>query len=61
MGNNVVITGVAAMPLVFNLDEIDRAVNAGTSKRMKWSGAFALMVTLVWLYVELLLLLARRD
>lgn len=61
IGINVVIAGVAALNLVLNFDDIDQAVRMGAPKRMEWYGAFGLMVTLVWLYLELLRLLARLQ
>jgi uncharacterized YccA/Bax inhibitor family protein len=61
IGINLLIAGVAAMNLVLNFDDIDEAVRMGASKRMEWYGAFGLMVTLVWLYLELLRLLSRLQ
>jgi uncharacterized YccA/Bax inhibitor family protein len=61
IGINLVIAGVAAMNLVLNFDDIDQAVRMGAPKKMEWFGAFGLMVTLVWLYLELLRLLARLQ
>ena len=61
IGINLVIAGVAAMNLVLNFDDIDQAVRMGAPKRMEWYGAFGLMVTLVWLYLELLRLLSRLQ
>jgi uncharacterized YccA/Bax inhibitor family protein len=61
IGINVVIAGVAAMNLVLDFDNIDEAVRMGAPKRMEWYGAFGLMVTLVWLYLTLLRLLARLQ
>ena len=58
IGISVVIVIVAALNLVLDFDFI--AQNAGTApKYMEWYGAFSLMVTLVWLYLELLRLLAK--
>lgn len=61
IGINLVIAGVAAMNLVLNFDNIDEAVRMGAPKQMEWYGAFGLMVTLVWLYLELLRLLSRLQ
>lgn len=61
IGINLVIAGVAALNLVLNFDDIDQAVRMGAPKKMEWFGAFGLMVTLVWLYLELLRLLARLQ
>lgn len=58
---NVVIAGVAALNLVLNFDDIDRAAAAGAPKAMEWYGAFSLLVTLVWLYLEILRLLGSSD
>ncbi len=58
---NVVIAGVAALNLVLDFDAIDAAVAARAPRRMEWYGAFSLMVTLVWLYVELLQLLGAGE
>jgi uncharacterized YccA/Bax inhibitor family protein len=58
IGISCVIVVVAALNLVLDFDYI--AQNAGTApKYMEWYGAFSLMVTLVWLYLELLRLLAK--
>ncbi|TDR22571.1 Bax inhibitor-1/YccA family protein [Marinicella litoralis] len=59
IGLNLVIVGVAALSLVLDFDFIERASEQNTPKFMEWYGAFGLMVTLVWLYIELLRLLAR--
>lgn len=61
IGINLIIAGVAALSLVLNFDDIDQAVRMGAPKSMEWYGAFGLMVTLVWLYLELLRLLARLQ
>jgi uncharacterized YccA/Bax inhibitor family protein len=61
IGVNVLIAGIAAMNLVLNFDDIDQGVRMGAPKRMEWYGAFGLMVTLVWLYLTLLRLLARLQ
>ncbi len=59
IGLNLVIVGVAALSLVLDFDFIERASEQNTPKFMEWYGAFGLMVTIVWLYIELLRLLAR--
>jgi uncharacterized YccA/Bax inhibitor family protein len=56
---SLVIVGVAALNLVLDFDFIERGVAAGAPKYMEWYGAFGLMVTLVWLYLEMLRLLAK--
>jgi uncharacterized YccA/Bax inhibitor family protein len=58
IGISGLIVVVAALNLVLDFDYIAR--NAGTApKFMEWYGAFSLMVTLVWLYMELLRLLVK--
>ena len=59
IGLNLFIVGLAALNLVLDFDFIERASEQNTPKHMEWFGAFGLMVTLVWLYIELLRLLAR--
>ena len=61
---SVFVVGLAAFNLLLDFDLIDRLSAQGSPKRMEWYGAFALMVTLVWLYIEILRLLSklnRRD
>lgn len=56
---NVVIIGIAMMNLVLDFDMVERMEEGGFPKFMEWYGAFSLMVTIVWLYMEILRLLAR--
>jgi uncharacterized YccA/Bax inhibitor family protein len=53
------VVGVAAMNLVLDFDLIESAAQSGAPKYMEWYGAFALMVTLIWLYIEMLRLLSK--
>jgi uncharacterized YccA/Bax inhibitor family protein len=55
----LVIVTIAALNLVLDFDFIDRGAQARAPKYMEWFGAFALMITLVWLYLEILKLLAK--
>ena len=56
------IVGIAALNLILDFDFVAQASRAGAEKRMEWYGAFAIMVTLVWLYLEMLRLLSKlRD
>jgi uncharacterized YccA/Bax inhibitor family protein len=50
---------VAALNLVLDFDLIERGAQMGAPKYMEWYGAFALMVTLIWLYLEILRLLTK--
>ena len=62
IGISVFICIVAALNLVLDFDFIENGAEHGAPKYMEWVGAFGLMVTLVWLYIEILLLLAKlRD
>jgi len=56
---NVLVIGIAAFNLLLDFDFIERGVAAAAPKYMEWYAAFGLLVTLVWLYVEVLRLLAR--
>jgi uncharacterized YccA/Bax inhibitor family protein len=53
------IVVIAALNLVLDFDFIERAAKTGADQRMEWFGAFALTVTLVWLYLEILRLLSK--
>lgn len=58
------IVVIAALNLVLDFDFIEEGANNGLPKHMEWYAAFGLLVTLVWLYISLLrllALLARRD
>jgi uncharacterized YccA/Bax inhibitor family protein len=59
IGISVVIVIVAALNLVLDFDFIETGARAGAPKYMEWYGAFGLMVTLIWLYLEILRLLAK--
>ena len=59
IGISLVIVGVAALNLVLDFDLIERGVAGGAPKYMEWYSAFGLLVTLVWLYFELLRLLSK--
>ena len=61
IGINLAIAGVAALNLVLDFDRIEQGVRAGAPKQLEWFAAFGLMVTLVWLYLELLRLLSRLQ
>ena len=56
---SVFIAGVAAFNLALDFDMIERGAKAGAPKQMEWYAAFGLLVTLVWLYLEILRLLGR--
>ena len=52
---------IAALNLVLDFDFIEQGVEMGAPKYMEWYGAFGLMVTLIWLYLEILRLLAKLN
>jgi len=52
---------IAALNLVLDFDMIETGVRGGAPKYMEWYGAFGLMVTLIWLYLEMLRLLAKAN
>jgi uncharacterized YccA/Bax inhibitor family protein len=56
---SLVVVGIAALNLVLDFDFIENGVDSGAPKWMEWYAAFALTVTLVWLYIEILRLLAK--
>lgn len=59
IGFNLIVVGVAALNLILDFDFIDEASAQNAPKFMEWYGAFSLIVTLVWLYIEFLRLLSR--
>ena len=63
IGISLVIIGVAALNLVLDFDIMESGAARGAPKYMEWFSAFGLLVTLVWLYMEILRLLAntRRN
>ena len=61
IGFSVVVVIIAALNLVLDFDFIEEGANRGAPKYMEWYGAFGLMVTLVWLYLEILRLLAKLN
>ena len=58
---SLVVVGIAAMNLVLNFDFIERGAAYGAPRYMEWYGAFGMMVTLIWLYLEVLRLLAKLN
>lgn len=61
IGISIVIIAVAALNLLLDFDFIDKASSQGAPKYMEWFGAFGLMVTLIWLYIEFLRLLSKLN
>jgi uncharacterized YccA/Bax inhibitor family protein len=61
IGFSVVVVIIASLNLVLDFDFIESGVGAGAPKYMEWYGAFGLIVTLIWLYLEILRLLAKLN
>jgi len=61
VGFSVFAAGLAAMNLALDFDLIERGVKNQWPKQMEWFCAFGLLITLVWLYLELLRLLAKLQ
>lgn len=59
IGISAVVVVVAALNLVLDFDFIESGVENNNPKHMEWYGAFGLVVTLFWLYVEILRLLSK--
>ena len=59
IGISLVVVIIAALNLILDFDMIENAARMGAPKYMEWYGAFGLMVTLIWLYLEILRLLAK--
>ena len=61
IGFSVVVVIIAALNLVLDFDFIEKGAASGAPKYMEWYAAFGLMVTLVWLYLEILRLLSKLN
>jgi uncharacterized YccA/Bax inhibitor family protein len=55
------VVAIAALNLILDFDMIERGSEMGAPKYMEWYGAFGLLVTIVWLYLEILRLLAKMG
>ena len=61
IGFSIVVVIIAALNLVLDFDFIEEGAEKGAPKYMEWYGAFGLLVTLIWLYLEILRLLAKLN
>jgi uncharacterized YccA/Bax inhibitor family protein len=59
IGFSVIVAGIAAMNLALDFDFIERGEKMGLDRDFEWYGAFGLLVTIIWLYLELLRLLSK--
>ena len=61
IGFSVFVVALAALNLVLDFDMIEKGAALGAPKYMEWYGAFGLLVTIVWLYIEILRLLSKLN
>lgn len=61
IGFSLIVIGVAALNLILDFDFIEKGADSMLPKEYEWYGAFGLMVTVVWLYIEILKLLAKLS
>jgi uncharacterized YccA/Bax inhibitor family protein len=61
IGISLVIVGVAAFNLLLDFDFVEKGVAAGAPRQVEWYAAFGLVITIIWLYLELLRLLGRLQ
>jgi uncharacterized YccA/Bax inhibitor family protein len=61
IGFSLVVVVIASLNLVMDFDFIENGAQRGAPKYMEWYGAFGLLVTLIWLYLEILRLLAKLS
>lgn len=61
IGFSLVVVVIAALNLVLDFDFIEKGAEQGAPKFMEWYAAFGLMVTLIWLYIEILRLLSKLN
>jgi uncharacterized YccA/Bax inhibitor family protein len=61
IGFSLVVVAIAALNLILDFDMIEQGTAAGAPKYMEWYCAFGLMVTIVWLYLEILRLLGKLS
>ena len=59
IGFSLFVVVIASLNLVLDFDFIEEGAERGAPKYMEWYGAFGLLVTLIWLYLEILRLLAK--
>ena len=61
IGFSLVVVVRASLNLVLDFDFIEEGAEKGAPKYMEWYGAFGLLVSLIWLYIEILHLLAKLQ
>jgi len=61
IGFSLFVVAIAALNLILDFDMIQKGTQMGAPKYMEWYGAFGLMVTIIWLYLEILRLLSKLS
>jgi len=61
IGFSLFVVAIAALTFILNFDMIEKGAELGAPKYMEWYGAFGLLVTIVWLYLEILRLLSKLN
>lgn len=61
IGFSILVVALAALNLLLNFDTIEKGVELRAAKYMEWYSAFGLLVTIVWLYLEILRLLSKIN
>ncbi|MBQ9275716.1 MAG: Bax inhibitor-1/YccA family protein [Succinivibrio sp.] len=61
IGISLLVCTIAAFNLILDFDQIEQSVNEGLPKYFEYFNAFSLLVTICWLYIEILRLLAKRE
>ncbi len=59
LGINIFVAVIAALSLILDFERIEVGAQMGAPKQMEWYGAFGLLVTLIWLYIQILKILSR--
>ncbi len=59
IGISLFIVAIAALNLILDFERIEKGSEMGAPKYMEWYSAFGLLVTIIWLYIEILRLLSR--
>jgi len=61
IGFSLFVVAIAALNLILDFDMVEQGAELGAPKYMEWYGAFGLLVTIVWLYLEILRLLSKLN
>ncbi len=61
IGFNAIVVIIACLNFILDFDFIERGAEMGAPKYLEWYGAFSMLVTLIWLYIEILKLLAKLN